>query len=111
MLGPVLSQIQQKVGIYKAQCSVMVSTLKLHCSNIIALGIDLATRIVQSIKSQYVQLKLNIEPYLAQFIIQARLMKVELMIVLLNLGVRGQQLLITVRQIPQRVYKALKREH
>ena len=111
MLGPVLSQIQQKVGIYKAQCSVMASTLKLRCSNIIALGIDLATRIVQSIKSQYVQLKSNIEPYLAQFIIQVRLMKVELMIVLLNLGVRGQQLLITVRQILQRVYKALKREH
>ena len=66
------------------------------------------TRLVQLITNLFAQLKLNIELCLAQFIIQVRLMKVELMIVLLNLGVRGQQLLITVQQTLQRVLALLK---
>ena len=67
------------------------------------------TRLVQLITNLFVQLKLNIEHYLAQFIIQVRLMKVELMIVLLNLGVRGQQLLTTAHKTLQRVLALLKR--
>ena len=109
MLGHVLSQIQQKVGIYKARCSVLVLTLKSLCNNIIAAGIDRVILIAQYIKSQLVALKLNIELCLARLIIAARLTKVEITIALLNLGAHGQQLLITVRQILQRVLNLLKR--
>lgn len=109
MLGTVLSQIRQKVGTWKALCTAKVSQLKKHCNNIIVAGIDRVTRIVQFIKSQYVVLKWNIEHYLAKCIIAARLTKVELMIAILNLGAHGQQLLTTVRQIPQRVLSLLKR--
>jgi hypothetical protein len=65
--------------------------------------------VVTQYRNQLAQLKLNIEHCLAQFIIQVRLMKVELMIVLLNLGVRGQQLLTTAHKILQRVLALLKR--
>ena len=109
MLGPVLSQIQQKVGIYKARCSVLVLTLKSLCSNIIAAGIDRGTLIVQYIKSQLVALKLSIKLLVAQLINQVLLMKLGLMNVLHKVGQVGQQLLITVRQILQRVLNLLKR--
>jgi len=103
MLGHVLLQIQQKVGILKDQCSVMVLTLRLHCNNIIALGIYRMTLIVAYIKFQFAQLKLSIKPYLAQLTNQGLLIKVGLMNVLHKLGQVGQQLLTTVRQILQRV--------
>jgi hypothetical protein len=109
MLGPAISQIRQKVGIFQAQCSVVVSTLKLRCKTIIAAGIDRVILIAQFIKSQCVALKSNIELCLAQLTNQVLSMKLGLMIVQHNLGVRGQQLLTTVRQILQRVYQALKR--
>lgn len=109
MLGTAISQIRQKVGIFQAQCSVVVSTLKLRCKTIIAAGIDRVILIAQYIKSQCVALKSNIELCLAQLTNQVLSMKLGLMIVQHNLGVRGQQLLTTVRQILQRVYQALKR--
>jgi hypothetical protein len=108
MLGHVLSQIQQKVGILKDQCSVMVLTLRLHCNNIIALGIDRMTLIVAYIKFQFAQLKLSIKPYLAQLTNQVLLIKVGLMTVLHKLGQVGQQLLTTARQILQRALNLLK---
>jgi hypothetical protein len=108
MLGHVLSQIQQKVGILKDQCSVMVLTLRLHCNNIIALGIDRMTLIVAYIKYQFVALKLSIKPYLAQLTNQVLLIKVGLMTVLHKLGQAGQQLLTTARQILQRALNLLK---
>jgi hypothetical protein len=67
------------------------------------------TLIAQYIKSQYVALKLNIKLCLAQLTNQALLIKVGLMNVLHRLGQVGQQLLITVRQILQRVLNLLKR--
>jgi hypothetical protein len=109
MLGHVLSQIQKKVGIYKVQCGVLVLTLKSLCSNIIAAGIDLAIRIARYIKSQLVALKSSIKLCLAQLINQVLLMKLGLMNVLQKAGQVGQQLLIIVRQIPQRVLSLLKR--
>ena len=109
MLGTVISKIQQKVGIWMAQWLAVVSQLKKHCNNIIVAGIDRVTLIAQFIKSQLVALKWNIEHLVARLIIAARLTKVEIMIALLNLGARGQQLLITVRQILQRVLNLLKR--
>ena len=109
MLGTAISQIRLKVGILMAQWYVVVSHLKKLCSNIIAVGTDRVILTAQFIKSQFVALKLNIELCLARFIIAARLTKVEITIALLTLGARGQQLVITVRQILQRVYQALKR--
>ena len=109
MLGTAISQIRQKVGILMAQWSAVVSQLKKRCSNIIAAGIDRVILIAQYIKSQCVALKWNIELCLARLITAARLTKVEITIALLNLGAHGQQLLTTVRQIPQRVLNLLKR--
>ena len=109
MLGTVLSQIRQKVGIFKDLCIAKVSLLMLHCNNIIVAGIDQVTLIAQYIKSQCVVLKWSIEHLVARLIIAVRLTKVELMIAILNLGVRGHQALTIVRQIPQRVLSLLKR--
>lgn len=109
MLGPVLSQILKKAGILMAQWFAVVSQLKKRCNNIIVAGIDRVILIAQYIKSQCVALKWNIEHLVAKLIIAARLTKVEIMIALLNLGAHGQQLVTTVRQIPQRVLSLLKR--
>ena len=109
MLGTVVSQILNKVGTWKDQCIAKALEFKKLCNNIIVAGIDRTILIVQYIKSQLVQLKLNIELLVAQFIIAVRLTKVGLMIVVLNLGVRGHQALTIVRQIPQRVLNLLKR--
>jgi hypothetical protein len=76
---------------------------------IIAVGTDRMTLIAQYIKSQFVALKLSIKPYHVQLINQALLIKVGLMNVLHSLGQVGQQLLITARQILQRVLNLLKR--
>jgi hypothetical protein len=78
-------------------------------NNIIAAGIDRMTLIVQYIKSQLVALKLNINHLVAHLTIQVQLMKLGLMNVLQKVGQVGQQLLITVRQIRQRVLSRLKR--
>ena len=110
MLGPVLSQIQQKVGTWMALCLVKASQLRLLCSNIIVDGIDRMTLIVAYIKFQFVALKLSIKPYLVQFTNQALLIKVGLMNALHSLGQLGQQLLTTVHKILQRVWKLAKRE-
>ena len=108
MLGPVLSQVLKKAGILMAQWFAVVSQLKKRCNNIIVAGIDRVILIAQYIKSQCVALKWNIEHLVAKLIIAARLTKVEIMIALLNLGAHGQQLVTTVRQIPQRVLSLLK---
>ena len=109
MLGTVLSQILNKVGTWKDLCIVKVLEFKKLCNNIIVAGIDRVILIAQYTKSQCVALKWSIEHYLARCIIAARLTKIGLMIVILNLGVRGHQALTIVRQIPQRVLSLLKR--
>jgi hypothetical protein len=109
MLGTAISQIHLKVGILMAQWFAVVSHLKKLCNNIIVGGIDRAILIAQFIKSQLVALKLNIELCLVQLINQVLLMKIDHMIVLLNLGAHGQQRLTIARQIPQRVYQVLRR--
>ena len=109
MLGTVISNLTAKVTSFLDLCRVVVLTLKKLCSNIIAAGIDRMTLIAQYIKSQYVALKSSIKPCHAQLTNQVLLIKVGLMNVLHSLGQVGQQLLTTVRQIPQRAYKVLKR--
>ena len=109
MLGIVISSLIAKVTSFLDLCLAVVSQMMTLCRTIIAVGIDRMTLIVQYIKSQCVALKWNIELCLARLIIAARLTKVEITIALLNLGAHGQQLLTTVRQIPQRVLNLLKR--
>ena len=111
MLGTVISNLTAKVTSFLDLCRVVVLTLKKLCSNIIAAGIDRMTLIAQYIKSQYVALKSSIKPCHAQLTNQVLLIKVGLMNVLHSLGQVGQQLLITVRQILQRVLNLLKRGH
>jgi hypothetical protein len=98
-----------KVTSFLDLCLAVVSQMMTLCRTIIAVGIDRMTLIAQYIKFQCVALKSNIERLVAQLINQVPLMKLGLMNVLHNLGQGGQHLLTTVRQILQRVYKALKR--
>ena len=109
MLGLVLSQLQQRVGTWMALCRAKVSQMKLLCKTIIAAGIDRGTLIAQFTKSQLVALKSSIKHLVAQLTRAVLLMKLGLMNVLHKVGQAGQQLLITVRQIPQRVLNLLKR--
>jgi hypothetical protein len=109
MLGTVISSLIAKVTSFLDLCLAVVSQMMTLCRTIIAAGIDRVILIAQYIKSQCVALKWNIELCLARLIIAARLTKVEITIALLNLGAHGQQLLTTVRQIPQRVLNLLKR--
>ncbi len=110
MLGLVLSQLQQKVGTWMALCRAKVSQMKLLCKTIIARGIDRMILIAQYIKSQFAALKSSIELCLARLTKAVLLMKLGLMNVLHKVGQVGQQLLITVRQILQRVLSLLKRD-
>jgi hypothetical protein len=109
MLGTVISSLIAKVTSFLDLCLAVVSQMMTLCRTIIAVGIDRMILIAQYIKSQYVALKLNIKPCLAQLINQVLLIKVGLMNVLHSLGQVGQQLLTTVRQILQRVLNLLKR--
>ena len=109
MLGTVISSLIAKVTSFLDLCLAVVSQMMTLYRTIIAVGIDRMTLIAQYIKSQYVALKLSIKPYLVQLTNQALLIKVGLMNVLHSLGQVGQQLLITVRQILQRVLNLLKR--
>jgi hypothetical protein len=109
MLGTVISSLIAKVTSFLDLCLAVVSQMMTLCRTIIAVGIDRMILIAQYIKSQYVALKLSIKPCLAQLTNQALLIKVGLMNVLHSLGQVGQQLLITVRQILQRVLNLLKR--
>ena len=109
MLGHALSLLRQKAGTWMDQCRVKVSLMKSRWNNIIAVGIDRVILIAQYIKSQLVALKSSIKHLVAQLINQVLLMKLGLMNVLQKVGALGQQLLITVRQIPQRVLNILKR--
>ena len=109
MLGTVISSLMTKVTSFLDLWLAMVSQMMTLYRTIIAVGIDRMTLIAQYIKSQFVALKLNIELCLAQLTNQVPLMKLGLMNVLHKVGQVGQQLLITVRQILQRVYKVLKR--
>ena len=106
LLGVAGDKIKQ--GIYKIY-TVVKNGLMDMCYKIYgALHIQ-AIRLARLIINQYVALKWNIEHYLAKCIIAARLTKVEITIALLNLGMRGQQLVTIVRQILQRVLRLLKR--
>ena len=109
MLGTVISSLIAKVTSFLDLCLAVVSQMMTLCRTIIAVGTDRMTLIAQYIKSQFVALKLSIKPYLVQLTNQALLIKVGLMNVLHSLGQVGQQLLITVRQILQRVLNLLKR--
>ena len=109
MLGTVISSLIAKVTSFLDLCLAVVSQMMTLYRTIIAVGTDRMTLIAQYIKFQCVALKSNIERLVAQLINQAPLMKLGLMNVLHSLGQGGQHLLTTVRQILQRVYKALKR--
>jgi hypothetical protein len=109
MLGTVISSLIAKVTSFLDLCLAAVSQMMMLYRTTIAVGIDRMTLIVQYIKSQCAALKLSIEHLVAQLTNQALSMKLGLMNVLHKVGQVGQQLLITVRQILQRVLNLLKR--
>ena len=109
MLGTVISSLIAKVTSFLDLCLALVSQMMTLYRTTIAVGIDRMILIAQYIKSQLAALKSNIERLVAQLINQVPLMKLGLMNVLHKVGQGGQHLLTTVRQILQRVYKALKR--
>jgi hypothetical protein len=109
MLGTVISSLIAKVTSFLDLCLALVSQMMTLYRTTIAVGIDRMILIAQYIKSQCVALKSSIKPCLAQLIKAGLLMKLGLMNVLQKVGQVGQQLLITVRQILQRVLNLLKR--
>ena len=109
MLGLVISSLIAKATSFLDLCLAMVSQMMTLYRTIIAVGIGRMTLIAQYIKSQFVALKLSIKPYRALFTNQVLLIKVGLMNVLHNLGQVGQQLLLIVHKIHQRVLSLLKR--
>jgi hypothetical protein len=82
MLGTVISSLIAKVTSFLDLCLAVVSQMMTLCRTIIAVGIDRMILIAQYIKSQYVALKLNIKPCLAQLTNQVLLIKVGIMNVL-----------------------------
>ena len=108
MLGPALLQIQKKVGTWMDQCRVKVSLLKLLWSNIIAVGIDRMTLIVQYIKFLFAKIRLSIGLCRARFIIVELLIRAGLLLVLRTLGQIGTLLATIVCKIRQRVLSLLK---
>ena len=109
MLGPVLTSLIAKVTSFLDLCLALVFQMMTLCRTIIAVGLDRVILIVQYIKLQCVALKSSIKPCLARLTTAVLLMKLGLMNVLHKVGQVGRQLLITVRQIPQRVLNLLKR--
>jgi hypothetical protein len=90
---------------------MLIKELLLRLVNKLRVSITLVYQSVPSIRNLLAQIKPSINRLVANLIIQVQLIKVGLMLVLHKVGQLGQQLLIIVRQILQRVYKALKREH
>jgi hypothetical protein len=109
MLGTVISSLIAKVTSFLDLCLAVVSQMMTLYRTTIAVGIDRMILIAQYIKSQLAALKSSIKLCLARLINQVLLMKLGLMNVLHKVGQVGQQLLITVRQILQRVLNLLKR--
>jgi hypothetical protein len=108
MLGLVISKIQKMGGIFKALWCAMVLTLKKLYNNIIALGTDLMTRIVQFIKLLLAKIRLSIELCRARFIIVELLIRAGLLVVLQTLGRIGTQLATIAYKTHQRVLSLLK---
>lgn len=106
MLGTVISQLRQKAGIKMAQWSVMTLQLVMLLKIIIARGIDLTIRIAQYTINLLVKIKQKLEPLLVSFLTTVvELTKAGFILVKQTLGLIGQQLLIIVSKIRQRVFK------
>jgi hypothetical protein len=106
MLGTVISQLRQKVGIKMAQWYVMTLQLVMLLKIIIAHGIDLTIRTAQYTINLLVKIKQKLEPLLANFLTTVvELTKAGFILVKQTLCLIGQQLLIIVSKIRQRVFK------
>ena len=109
MLGLAISKIQKMGGIFRDLWCAMVLILKKLCNNIIALGTDLMTRIVQYTKLLLAKIKLSIGLCRARLIIAELLIRAGLLLVLRTLGWIGTQLATIACKIRQRVSSLLKR--
>ena len=105
LLGVVGDKMKQ--GIYKIYTALINGLIAMYYK-IYGVLLTQVTRLVPLITNLFAQTKLNIEHYLAQFIIQVRLMKVELINVLHKAGDLGQQLLTIAHKTLQRVLALLK---
>jgi hypothetical protein len=106
--------VTQVLGRLMAQCLTVCTLIKeqlLLLANKLRVSITLIYQSVATISNPLAQIKQSINRLVANLIIQAQLIKVGLIHVLHKVGDLGQQLLTIARQILQRVYKALKREH
>jgi hypothetical protein len=103
VLGRLMDQCLTVYMLIKGLLSLLVSKL--------LVSITLVSQSVANLQllNHLVKIKQSINHLVASLIIQGLLTKVEITIALLNLGAHGQQLLTTVRQIPQRVLNLLKR--
>ena len=106
--------VTQVLGRLMAQCLTVYTLIKGLLFTLVSKLLVSITQVYQSVVNLQLlnplaKVKQSINHLVANLIIQVLLIKVGLMNVLHSLGQAGQQLLITVRQILQRVYKALKR--
>ena len=108
MLGLAISKIQKMGGIFRDLWCAMVLTPKKLYNNIIALGTDLMTHIVQYTKLLLAKIKLSIELCRARFIIVELLIRAGLLVVLQTLGRIGTQLATIACKIRQHVLSLLK---
>jgi hypothetical protein len=106
--------VTQVLGRLMDQCLTVYTLIKgllLLLVSKLLVSITLVSQSVANLQllSQLAKVKQSINRLVANLIIQVLLIKVGLMNVLHRLGQAGQQLLTTVRQIPQRVLNLLKR--
>ena len=106
--------VTQVLGRLMAQCLTVYTLIKGLLFTLVSKLLVSITQVYQSVANiqllnHLAKVKQSINHLVANLIIQALLIKVGLMNVLHKVGQVGQQLLITVRQILQRVYKVLKR--
>ena len=102
MLGTVISQLRQKVGIKVAQWYAMTLQLVMLLKIIIARGIDLTIRIVRCIYNRVAPIVLKLGHLLVRYLIIAvGLIKAGIILALHKAGQIGQRLVTIARKIRQ----------
>ena len=108
MLGTVLTHLQAKVTSVILTAREFLTKKLLRLRGVLTV-LKTQYAVLKLQFNQLVQIVLSFKPYLAQFTKVVQLIKVGLISVQVKVILIGQQLLTTVRQIPQRVMQLLKK--
>lgn len=105
----IVTRLSGRIMALYSQALVWLKEQLLQLVNSLRVNYILASLSVVNLWNRLVKILLNFKVLLAHLITQAQLIKVGLKHVVITSGQIGQQLLITVRQILQRVLNLLKR--